>query len=124
MRTVLSSLAVVLCVVAGVNANAFHFSVTKSAPAKDEVFTAAPKRLQLWFSEAPAAVVSEIKLKKGAEEIALGKSTVVAAEKTLYAEPSKPLANGAYVMSWRAAGDDGHVLTGEVKFTVEIKKTH
>ena len=113
-----------LCVIVGVDASAMHFSLMKSTPAKDEVLTATPKRLQLWFSEAPAAVVSEIKLKKGNDDVALGKSTVVAGEKTLFADPAKPLANGAYVMTWRAAGDDGHVLTGEVKFTVEVKKTN
>jgi methionine-rich copper-binding protein CopC len=39
----------------------------------------------------------------------------------MYAEPVKPLTNGEYAMAWRAAGDDGHVLSGEVKFVVEAK---
>jgi methionine-rich copper-binding protein CopC len=114
-------LALSLCVVAAAAAAPMHFAVTKSSPAKDQTVKEAPKRLQVWFSQAPATVVSEMKLKKGADDVALGKVVVVAADKTMYADPVKPLVNGAYILSWRAAGDDGHVLSGEIKFTVDIK---
>lgn len=112
---------VILTSVAG--AESLHLSVVRSTPAKDAKLEAAPARLQIWFSQAPAAGVSEIKLKRGDADVALGKTTVVAADKTMYAEPAKPLTNGEYLLAWRAAGDDGHVLSGEIKFVIAIK-TH
>jgi methionine-rich copper-binding protein CopC len=101
--------------------SATHFAVAKSSPAKDEKLTASPKRIQIWFSQAPAAGVSQLKL-QGADkaEIPLDK-TVVDKDKSLYADVPKPLAAGAYTIVWRAAGDDGHVLNGEIKFTVAPK---
>ena len=98
-----------------------HFSIVKSSPSKDQKLAEAPKRLQVWFSQVPAAAVSQIKLMRETTEIAVGKTTVVAAEKSMYAEPVKPIENGAYTLAWRAAGDDGHVLTGEIKFSVAGK---
>jgi len=44
-----------------------------------------------------------------------------AKDKSITVEPVKPLAAGDYVAKWRGAGDDGHVMTGEVKFTIAAK---
>ena len=107
-----------------VGADGLHFSVVKSTPGKDQKLETAPARLQIWFSQAPATVVSEIKLKRGDAEVALGKTVIHAADKSMYADPVKPLENGAYALAWRAAGDDGHVLSGEIKFIVELKARH
>src|SRR5687767_13125435 len=108
-------LAVVLALSWTVSASPVrHFSLVKSAPAKDQKFdaAAAPTRLQLWFSETPAAPASQIVLKRDAVDVALGKVVVVAKEKSIYADPVKPLEPGAYTLTWRAAGDDGHVMSG------------
>ena len=106
-------------------ASRLHFSLTKSAPSKDQKVevSATTTRLQLWFSEAPAAPVSRLGLKRDAVDIALGKIVVVEKEKSLYADSVKPLEAGAYTLTWRAAGDDGHVMTGEVKFSIVPKGT-
>jgi methionine-rich copper-binding protein CopC len=32
--------------------------------------------------------------------------------------PAAPLTPGKYILSWRAVGDDGHVMPGKVSFTV------
>ena len=100
-----------------------HFALVKSAPTKDQKFeaTAAPTRLQLWFSEAPAAPSSQMALKRDAVDVALGKIVVVDKDKTIYADPVKPLEPGSYTLTWRAAGDDGHVMTGELKFSIAPK---
>ena len=102
-----------------------HFSLVRSVPAKDQKFdaTAAPARLQLWFSEVPAGPASQIVLKREAVVVALGKIVVVQKEKSFYADPVKPLEPGAYTLTWRAAGDDGHVMTGDVKFSIVPKGT-
>jgi hypothetical protein len=119
-RRLLATLATMM-LAAVVGADALHFSVVRSTPGKDQKLETAPARLQIWFSQAPAAAVSEIKLKRGTADVELGKTVIHAADKSMYAEPVKPLENGAYALAWRAAGDDGHVLSGEIKFVVELK---
>ena len=104
-------------------ASRVHFSLVRSAPAKDQKVeaTTAPTRLQLWFSEAPAAPASQVSLKRDTADIAIGKIVVVQKDKSLYVDSVKPLEAGAYTLAWRAAGDDGHVMSGEVKFSVVPK---
>ena len=99
-------------------ASSFHFSVVRTLPTKDQKLDAPPARVQLWFSEAPAAGVSSVTLKRDAADIELGKTVIVGTEKSMYSEPVKPLTAGDYTATWRAAGDDGHVLSGEIKFSV------
>ena len=50
-------------------------------------------------------------------EVALGE-TMVAGEKSLVATVTTTLAPGRYTVSWRSAGDDGHVRRGDFAFTV------
>jgi len=104
-------------------ASKVHFSLLRSAPAKDQKLevTTAPTRLQLWFSEVPAAPASQVALKRDTADVAIGKIVVVEKDKSLYVDSAKPLEVGAYTLTWRAAGDDGHVMSGEVKFAVVPK---
>jgi methionine-rich copper-binding protein CopC len=101
-----------------------HFAMSKSSPAKDQALTASPKRLELWFSEVPAAGVSQIKLAKADKtDVAVGKTLIDEKAKSMYVELATPLAVGAYVLAWRGAGDDGHVVSGEIKFSIAAPKT-
>ena len=122
MRLVLALVTTALLSVPVGASTTLHFSLIRSAPSKDQKLEVPPPRVQLWFSQAPAAVVSRITLKREAREIALGKTIVDDKEKSMYADPVKPLEAGAYTVTWRAAGDDGHVLSGEVKFSIEPKR--
>jgi methionine-rich copper-binding protein CopC len=110
-----------LLVCSTLSAGALHLTVVKSTPGKDQKLEAPPKRLQVWFSQEPAAAVSAIMLKRESAEIPVGKTVVVAADKSIYADPVKPLENGAYTLLWRTAGDDGHVMSGEIKFAIDTK---
>ena len=38
--------------------------------------------------------------------------------------PLPPLALGRYKISWRAVSDDGHLMSGEIHFTVGEKGGH
>ena len=98
-----------------------HFALVKSAPAAGAKLEASPEKLQLWFSQLPAAGVSQVKLGVAGDdksEIAIGATSIDAGEKSMTASIAKPLAPGAYVIRWRGAGDDGHVMTGQVPFTI------
>ena len=86
------------------------------------------KRLHLWQRrgdpETPAAGVSQIKLAKADKtDIAIAKTQIDDKAKSMFVELDKPLAVGAYVITWRGAGDDGHVLSGEIKFSIAAPKT-
>ncbi|HET9371110.1 MAG TPA: copper resistance CopC family protein [Vicinamibacterales bacterium] len=110
-----------LLIVCGVSTAARHFALVKSAPAAGAKLEVSPEKIQLWFSQLPAAGVSQLKLGLAADEkseIAIGKTTIDAGERSMTAALSKPLAPGAYVIRWRGAGDDGHVMSGQVPFTI------
>lgn len=99
----------------------FHFELIRSTPANLVTVKTAPARLQLWFSQVPAAGVSVISLKNDAGDVAVSKTTIIAKDKSMYADPAKPLAAGKYTIHWRGAGDDGHVQQGDIVFSVAVK---
>jgi methionine-rich copper-binding protein CopC len=104
--------------------SARHFAVVRSVPAKDSTVETSPEKLQVWFSQVPAAGVSQLKLGPQDDpkaEIEIGKTVVDAKDKSISAPLLAPLGAGAYAIRWRGAGDDGHVMTGEIKFTVVPK---
>ena len=119
MRIRLALLALAIALVARpVAARGFHFELLRSVPAKGATVKTPPARLQLWFSQVPAAGVSQVSLADEHGSVALGKTVIVNGEKTMYADPAKPLGLGKYTMHWRGAGDDGHVQTGDLTFTI------
>lgn len=108
--------ALVLTVTAAMTVSA-HMAYSKSVPAKDATVTASPDHLQVWFTQDPEPAVSQLSLEGPSGEVTLGKTTV-ADEKSIVAEVATPLGPGSYTVSWRSAGDDGHVLRGDFSFTV------
>lgn len=101
--------------------SAFHFELIRSTPANNVTVKTAPARLQLWFTQVPAAGVSQLSLKSGATDVALGKTMIESKDKSMYADPAKPLSPGSYTLHWRGAGDDGHVQQGDIAFTIAAK---
>lgn len=90
----------------------------------DDTVVTSPAAVKLWFSEKIELPVSSVKLTgpKGAK-IALGKLTAAdSAGSPVVATITKPLTDGAYRVSWKAASKDGHPATGTVDFTVRIKR--
>jgi copper transport protein len=106
-----------LMTIAGSTPLLAHLAVTKTSPAKDAAVDASPDYVQVWFTEKPELALSVLSLAGPAGPIKLGPveageaSSVRAAVKTR-------LAKGAYTVSWKTAGPDGHVLRGEFKFSV------
>ena len=101
--------------------SAFHFELLRSTPAAKATLTAAPARLQLWFSQVPAAGVSVISLKDEKGDVAVSKTTIEPKDKSMFVDPAKPLAPGKYTIHWKGAGDDGHVQQGDIAFSVTAK---
>ncbi|HUL74037.1 MAG TPA: copper resistance protein CopC [Vicinamibacterales bacterium] len=118
MRSRLAALIVTVAIAAPAAASRFHFEVVRSTPADGATLEAAPKRLQVWFSQLPARGVSRLALKRGDADVPLTETTIDAESKSMYADPKTALAPGAYALMWRGAGDDGHVQTGTIAFTI------
>jgi methionine-rich copper-binding protein CopC len=95
-----------------------HLSVVKTMPADESTVTEPPERVQVWFNQAPSPRVSRLELKGPAGEVELGTLDVDAKERSIAATVATPQPPGQYEVTWRAAGDDGHVMRGTFTFTV------
>lgn len=108
-----SSVLVLLAV-----ATAFaHLAVTKTMPDADAVVTKSPQQIEVWFTQDPDPAISQLSLEGPSGTVKLG-DTKVSDEKSLMAMISGTLAFGSYTVSWRTAGDDGHVRRGDFVFNV------
>ncbi len=114
LRTLAAALAVAVAAAVTVSA---HMAYSKSVPEKDVTLTESPDHLQVWFTQDPEPAISQLSLEGPAGEVSLGKTTV-GDEKSIVAEVPTALGPGSYTVSWRSAGDDGHVLRGDFAFTI------
>jgi methionine-rich copper-binding protein CopC len=114
---------VALAVVAALSAPASaHMALSKSAPADKATLTVAPTQLQLWFTQKPDLAVSRLTLTGTAGDVKLGALKLLE-ERSLVAPVEGTLADGAYTISWQAAGDDGHIQKGQLTFTLKRTTT-
>ena len=77
MRRRAVPIALLLIASAGAVLSARHFSLVRSVPAADSTVEASPERLQAWFSQVPAAGVSQLRLGPQADpkaDIEIGKT--------------------------------------------------
>ena len=119
IRPVHATVVVALIVVSAVSVFA-HMKTTKMEPAADALLSASPAKVQIWFTETPDLKVSKLTLTGPSGVVKTGALTVQ--EKSMVASLDVKLGDGKYTANWQAAGDDGHVQTGEFSFSV--KTTH
>lgn len=112
-RSVLTLIAVAALAVAPLFA---HLAVSKSDPAHEGTITAAPKTVSVWFTQNPVLAVSALTLEGPDGAVALG-AVKAGPERSLTAEVLDPLQPGAHTLTWRTAGNDGHVISGTRTFT-------
>ena len=104
-------------------ADAFHFGLTKSAP-EAESTVPSPEEVRLWFTQVPQDnSVSVRVVDAGGELVETSEPTSDASDgKIVYVSIDHTLAAGAYTVAWRGIGDDGHVVTGEIPFSVSAQQ--
>jgi copper resistance protein C len=95
-----------------------HTHLQKSTPAANST-GAAPGQIMLQFSEATRLTALTVQKEGGQEGRKLG-PLPMEPDKVIHLAAPK-LDPGAYVLSWRALGDDGHVMSGTLRFTVVAK---
>ena len=124
-RTPLVASLAVLALAASASAATFrHTRLVKSEPAANDTLAAAPKAVKLWFSEKVELGITTVKLANAAgNDVPLAKLTRDDAVKDapIVAAISKPLAAGAYLVSWSTAATDGHPAKGTIPFVVKGK---
>jgi methionine-rich copper-binding protein CopC len=101
-----------------------HLKLLRSSPAADTVLTTSPDAISLWLSEPVQVPVSKITLATDAGvAIALAPlARDTAKTAPLVAKLVKPIANGAYKVTWKAMSKDGHVVNGTFSFRVRAAK--
>jgi methionine-rich copper-binding protein CopC len=107
-----------MCVLALMSWNAMAFAHThlvKSDPADGSTVKVSPQKFVLTFAE-PVKVTALTAQREG--EAAKKLAPLPSAAAAEVSVPAPQLAPGKYVLSWRAAGDDGHVMAGKITFTV------
>lgn len=97
-----------------------HVKLTRSAPAPDAVLESPPSALQLWFSEEPLLLMSAITLTGPTGAIKL-EAPRAGGDRSLIVPVGAKLEPGAYRIAWKTAGDDGHVISGTVNFSVKAR---
>lgn len=91
-----------------------HAHLLSAVPADNSRLSRAPATLVLQFSEAARLTALWI-AKDGAPK---EKLTPPQQSQAQLSVPLPALAPGQYVISWRALSEDGHVVPGEVRFTL------
>jgi len=106
-----------IVMMAAVSVLSAHMALTKSMPEEGVVLRTPPEEIQLWFTQEPDPAVSRVALGGPSGDVEIGETRVTAEKSVVAAVPA--LGSGTYVVSWRTAGDDGHVQRGEFSFTVQ-----
>ena len=95
-----------------------HAHLVRSSPAENAVLEKPPPSATLVFAEPVTLTAVKIESTDGQKTDVKLPSTKPAAEASV-ALPT--LALGRYKMSWRAVSKDGHVMSGDIHFTVGAK---
>jgi methionine-rich copper-binding protein CopC len=93
-----------------------HAKLVEASPAVNAT-VAGPTQISLKFSEKLQPKFSGFEVSKGGARVAMA-STVAKDRLTMTAASAKPLAPGAYKVSWRAVTADTHRTQGTYAFTV------
>jgi hypothetical protein len=95
---------------------AAHAKLVSSTPAENAT-VAAPSQITLKFNEKLQPKFSGFELKTGGAVVPV-KVTAGKDQLTLVGVPAKPLAAGAYEVTWHAVTADTHRMQGAYSFTV------
>jgi len=116
MLAIAPVLLLVLSIVMPVGAAA-HSPLTSVTPADGAQLLTAPQTIEMRFRDSSRLIRFALAGNGGGTKVALGDEhlMVEAADHTV---SLPPLASGRYIASWRAMGEDGHVIKGRFSFTI------
>ena len=115
-----SALLLVLLLTGALDHFALHFSLSKSEPVA-EATVDPPEELRLWFTQAPQEKSTSIRLMAGDAVVETGPAISDSEDDRVYSVAvGRTLEEGGYTIAWRAMAADGHVVRGEIPFTVQV----
>jgi hypothetical protein len=92
-----------------------HAQLTDSSPVDGSQLLDGPTALVLSFSEAVQLTALTIQRNGGTAQRLVPPEQVAAR----ISVPLPKLAAGAYVLRWRTLGSDGHVVPGQIRFSIK-----
>ena len=96
-----------------------HARLLSSDPAGGAVLAASPTSVRLVFSERPELALASIRLAGAGDTTSLGPLERDPTDDAVVVAPiDRALAPGSYVVIWRVAARDGHIIRGTIGFTV------
>jgi methionine-rich copper-binding protein CopC len=98
-----------------------HAMLHSSDPADGATLATSPRALNLTFTE-DCRVTALRLLDDGGREHQVRREGRRAPSSKATATMAAPLPPGAYRLEWRAMGDDGHVMSGAVRFAVNAAR--
>ena len=115
------AVAVCLAIVAALTASvAAHLAVSKTVPADQSTVSKPPARVQVWFTQQPSPRISLLQMKgPGGADVKLGDMEITRQDRSIAAAVHGTLSPGRYEVTWRTAGDDGHVIRGAFTFLLK-----
>jgi methionine-rich copper-binding protein CopC len=96
-----------------------HAHLLRSVPSDGSVATAAPRQLQLSFSE--AATLTALTIEKNGENKPITLAPLSRQPAAKFAIDLPLLTAGRYLVNWRALSDDHHIASGSFSFTVQAR---
>jgi copper resistance protein C len=99
-----------------------HTRLVSSSPAEGARLDRLPEVVKLKFSEDVSQPAALTVTGPGGEEISTGKAAVVAATLSRPLDKSTELQEGAYTVSYQVTSDDGHLVSGIVRFTLSRQR--
>ncbi len=98
-----------------------HFGVSKSQPGKDAA-VAPPDELRLWFTQLPQENSVLVRLTARGELVETPDAVQDPDDGKVFSVAiNDALGAGAYSIAWRGMAADGHVVRGEIPFTVVVQ---
>lgn len=96
-----------------------HTHLEKAVPADNAVLDATPPQLSLEFSK--VARLTAVTVQREGDQEPTKISVQPQPLATKQSVPLSPLSPGKYLVNWRVVGEDNHVMSGKLHFTIKAK---
>ncbi len=125
MRRTAGGMAVLLALASVAGAIRLHTELEDSDPAADAVLTESPAAVTLAYTTEVQLAISSVTVTSASTNgvpASAGDLAYLFADRhdVLVLPLTAPLSSGSYIVSWRTAGPDGHPISGEFGFRVDL----